>query len=88
MQSMKIHGIILVSSFGCGPDSLTNELVDIEAKKNNFPLMILIIDEHSGEVGLNTRLEAFVEMLRGRGCFGENNLSSYGKYEYSGKSHV
>ncbi len=58
-------GIILVVSFGCGPDSLINELVERELKQK-IPLLVLTLDEHTGEVGINTRIEAFVEMIKRR----------------------
>lgn len=59
-------GIILVVSFGCGPDSLINEFVEREMKYGKIPLLMLTLDEHTGEAGLNTRIEAFVEMLKRR----------------------
>ena len=32
----------------------------------DFPFMVLKIDEHTGEAGLDTRIEAFVDMLERR----------------------
>lgn len=54
-------GIIYISSFACGIDSVVVEL--IKDKINEFPFMILKLDEHTGEAGLDTRVEAFVDML-------------------------
>ncbi len=54
-------GIIYISSFACGIDSVVVEL--IKDKIGNFPFMILKVDEHTGEAGLDTRVEAFVDML-------------------------
>lgn len=59
-----VDGIIYISSFACGIDSVVIEL--IKEWIGNFPLLILKIDEHTGEAGLDTRVEAFVDML-GRG---------------------
>lgn len=56
-----IDGIIYISSFACGIDSVVIEL--IKDKIEDFPFMILKIDEHTGEAGLDTRVEAFVDML-------------------------
>ena len=52
-----------MTAFGCGPDSLMLE--DIRRKAKNFskPLLNLTIDEHTGEAGFITRLEAFCDML-------------------------
>jgi len=62
-----VHGIIHVASFGCGPDSITGELIEIYARSGSRkPLLNLTIDEHTGEAGLITRLEAFLDMVRWR----------------------
>ena len=63
LQDDNIDGIITLTAFGCGPDSLMLE--DIRRKAKNFskPLLNLTIDEHTGEAGFITRLEAFCDML-------------------------
>lgn len=62
-----ISGFVNISSFGCGPDSMSNSMIMHYLKKcNNKPLLNLVIDEHSGEAGLNTRIEAFNDLLRRR----------------------
>jgi len=71
-----VDGIVYLACFGCGPDSLIGEI--IEKKVKNKPFMMLTIDEHSGEGGLVTRLEAFCDMLRRRRVHGEGNLPAYG----------
>jgi predicted nucleotide-binding protein (sugar kinase/HSP70/actin superfamily) len=59
-----VDGIIMVVAFGCGPDSLVRELIERDlVKPLNFPEMTITVDEHSSDVGLFTRLEAFVDML-------------------------
>lgn len=63
-REKKVNGIIYISSFACGIDSIVIEL--IKERIGNFPFMTLKIDEHTGEAGLDTRIEAFVDML-GRG---------------------
>lgn len=57
----KIKGIIYISSFACGIDSVIIEL--LEDKVGDFPFMVIKLDEHTGEAGLDTRIEAFVDML-------------------------
>ncbi len=62
-----VHGIIHVASFGCGPDSITGELIERYARSGSRkPLLNLTIDEHTAEAGLITRLEAFLDMVRWR----------------------
>lgn len=59
-----VHGIIFVNSFACGPDSLMQMVVENEvSEKCGLPVMSLVLDEHSSEVGFLTRIEAFLDML-------------------------
>lgn len=63
----EIQGMVLVASFGCGPDSLVCEMVERAYKRaRKVPVLLLTLDEHTGEAGVVTRLEAFVDMLRWR----------------------
>jgi predicted CoA-substrate-specific enzyme activase len=58
----QLYGLIL-TNFGCGPNSfIINELEDVMGGK---PLGQLEIDEHAAEAGLVTRLEAFVDTIKG-----------------------
>ncbi len=60
----RIDGIIHLTAFGCGPDSLVSKFLEMTAHENqSVPFMSLSIDEHSGEAGIATRLEAFVDMV-------------------------
>ena len=63
LKDVKVDGIITLTAFGCGPDSLMVERITRKAKRFNKPLLNLTIDEHTGEAGFITRLEAFVDML-------------------------
>lgn len=57
----KIDGIILLSSFPCGPDSIVNELV---IRRVNRPIINLIIDDLDAFSGFETRLESFMDILK------------------------
>lgn len=57
----KMDGIIFLSTFPCGLDSITNDL--IMRKLPNTKKINIIIDEQSGNAGLQTRLESFVDIL-------------------------
>jgi predicted nucleotide-binding protein (sugar kinase/HSP70/actin superfamily) len=61
-----LDGIIYVSTFGCGPDSVITGLLSIEADRRRKPLLIINLDEHSESIHLQTRLEAFTDMLSER----------------------
>jgi predicted CoA-substrate-specific enzyme activase len=61
-QDPRLYGLVL-SNFGCGPNSfILNIVADIMGGK---PLGQLEIDEHAAEAGIVTRLEAFVDTIRG-----------------------
>jgi len=59
-----IDGIIYISAFSCGIDSVVIELINQEM--NSFPFMVLKIDEHTGEAAVDTRIEAYADMLKRR----------------------
>ncbi|GAW94245.1 acyl-CoA dehydratase activase-related protein [Calderihabitans maritimus] len=61
-----IDGLIHVTAFGCGPDAMVGKLMELEARKRGVPFMTLTIDEHTGDAGVQTRLEAFVDMIKYR----------------------
>jgi predicted CoA-substrate-specific enzyme activase len=52
---------ILVSSYGCGLDAFMNK--HAEELLANRPRLLLEFDEHRGEAGLITRLEAFADEI-------------------------
>lgn len=58
----KVDGIILVSAFPCGPDSMTNELLIRRIK--GVPVLPLILDIQSGMAGIETRIESFLDIIR------------------------
>ena len=60
----KVDGIILLSMFPCGPDSLCNELIVRSIK--NKPILTLIIDSVNSNAGLITRLESFIDIIKTR----------------------
>lgn len=66
MKKANIDGIIHVTAFACGPDAMVDRLLEIEARRHNKPYLSISIDEHTGESGVRTRIEAFVDMLRYR----------------------
>ena len=58
----KVDGIILMSSFPCGPDSLVNEIILRRVK--GIPILNLVLDGQEGSAGLETRLESFVDIIK------------------------
>lgn len=76
IDSGAIHGIIYLNSFGCGMDSVLLHIVEQKAIENRIPLMELTLDEQTGEAGFNTRLEAFLDMMKWRKK-NEDNIPSF-----------
>lgn len=61
--SRPVDGILLMTSFACGPDTLIGTVISRKAKAMNIPCMQLSVDEHTAEAGFATRVEAFTDML-------------------------
>jgi len=57
-----VDGIILMSAFPCGPDSLVNEI--IIRRTQDKPILNLLLDNQEARGGIETRLESFVDILR------------------------
>lgn len=79
LEDPKVDGIIYLSCYGCGTDSLTNDLLARRARAEQKPYLVVTLDEHTGEAGLVTRLEAFLDMLERRISY-ENNLPAHGEF--------
>ncbi|MCT4594138.1 MAG: acyl-CoA dehydratase activase-related protein [Anaeromicrobium sp.] len=74
----EVQGIVYLSSFGCGIDSVIAEIVERKIRRNTKKgFMLINLDEHTGEAGLNTRIEAFIDMIKWRQDY-ETNFSSHG----------
>ncbi len=58
----KVDGIIIISAFPCGPDSLANHLAIREVK--NIPVLKLIMEDLNSDIGILTRLESFIDILK------------------------
>ncbi|PKM51827.1 MAG: 2-hydroxyglutaryl-CoA dehydratase [Firmicutes bacterium HGW-Firmicutes-7] len=61
IEKGEIDGIIFISCFSCGIDAVITEA--IKDDMSSLPLLLVKLDEHSGDAGLDTRLEAFSDML-------------------------
>ena len=59
-------GIIQVMPFTCMPEIIAMSIIPEATKIYDIPVMTIIIDEMTGEAGINTRLEAFVDMIKRR----------------------
>lgn len=55
-----IDGIIFLTTFPCGPDSLVNEYI---THKIDIPYLNIIIDNANSDTGIETRLESFIDII-------------------------
>ncbi len=83
MDNSSIDGMLSLTAFGCGVDSLAGEFIEKQARKYyKKPFMVLNIDEHTGDAGFNTRIEAFFDLLDWRNA-NAAHLPSHGRSIYS-----
>jgi predicted nucleotide-binding protein (sugar kinase/HSP70/actin superfamily) len=60
----RVDGIILLSAFPCGPDSMVNEIIIRRVKDR--PILSLTLDGQDGVAGLETRIESFLDIIGDR----------------------
>ncbi|AHF07321.1 hypothetical protein [Desulfitobacterium metallireducens] len=56
-------GIIQILPLGCMPEIVASSILPRIQEDYNLPIMTLTFDEHTGQAGIQTRLEAFVDLL-------------------------
>lgn len=56
----RIDGVVFITTFPCGLDSLVNELV---MRKLELPYLNLVLDSLTANAGIETRLESFIDIL-------------------------
>ena len=60
----EVDGIVLITAFPCGPDSMTNDMVIRRVKGK--PILNLLLDSQDGTAGIDTRLESFTDIIKMR----------------------
>jgi len=56
-------GIVHLYPFTCMPEIISRSIFPQISKEYDMPVMSLVLDEQTGEAGLQTRLEAFIDLL-------------------------
>lgn len=59
----EVQGVINLQPFPCGAQALVNIVLEKQARKYALPLLNLSLDEHTSELGVLTRIEAFCDLL-------------------------
>ena len=66
MRRAGFDGLIQVYPLSCMPEIVADGILTDIRRKQGIPILRLVLDEHSAQAGLQTRLEAFVDMLKRR----------------------
>lgn len=59
----KFDGVIQVYPFTCAPEIIAQGIVTKISTEKGIPIITFSLDQHSGEAGIQTRLEAFTDLL-------------------------
>jgi predicted nucleotide-binding protein (sugar kinase/HSP70/actin superfamily) len=59
-------GVVQLAPFSCIPEIVAKSLMPHISKEYGIPVLTLFIDEQTGPTGVQTRLEAFVDLLEQR----------------------
>ena len=59
----KYDGVIQVLPFTCMPEIVAQSVLPEISRDFALPILYLVLDEHSAEAGIHTRLEAFVDLM-------------------------
>ena len=59
-------GILHLMPFTCMPELIAKSILPLVSKELDIPYLSLVIDEQSGRAGIQTRLEAFADLLKAR----------------------
>lgn len=63
---MGYNGVVQLAPFSCIPEIVAKSLVPQLTKDYGIPVLTLFIDEQTGAAGVQTRLEAFVDLMEQR----------------------
>ncbi len=61
-----VDGVIHIFPFTCMPELVAQTILSKVQKDLHIPILTLIIDEHTGRGGVESRLEAFIDLLERR----------------------
>jgi len=66
LSSEDYEGVIQITVFNCGCDSMMIDTYRQLVTDKNVAYMYLMVDEHLAQAGVDTRIEAFIDSLRWR----------------------
>ncbi|MTI60788.1 MAG: CoA protein activase [Firmicutes bacterium] len=71
-------GVIQLAPFTCMPEIISQTILPSVSKKEKIPVLSLFFDEHTGDAGLQTRIEAFVDLLMRKKIYKDGKLLEKG----------
>lgn len=63
---MGYNGVVQLAPFSCIPEIVAKSLMPHLSREYRIPILTLFIDEQTGPTGVQTRLEAFVDLMEQR----------------------
>ncbi len=66
LARLGLGGVIHILPMACMPEVVAQGILPQVSADSGMPIMSLVVDEHSGETGVQTRLEAFVDLVERR----------------------
>lgn len=64
LSQLGYDGVIQLGPLTCMPEIVAQSILPLVSAREDIPAMTLYFDEHTGEAGLLTRIEAFLELIR------------------------
>jgi len=68
MARSGLHGVVHLAPMTCMPEIVAQSVLPCVSLAEGIPVMSLAVDEHTADVGFDTRLEAFFDLLSARVC--------------------
>lgn len=57
-------GVIHLYPFSCMPEVVASSMIPKVSEDSKIPILSMCLDEHTGQAGFHTRVEAFTDMIR------------------------
>ena len=59
-----VDGVIHIMPFSCMPEIVSQNILTKVSKEEDIPVMSLVLDEQTGKAGYQTRIEAFIDLVK------------------------
>ena len=59
-----IDGVIHLMPFSCMPEIVSQNILTKVSREEDIPVMTLVLDEQTGKTGYQTRIEAFIDLVK------------------------